>query len=299
MACRTRGGQCADFNAVSFQVLGFSESLGSNAGVFSCYNFSMKKLVIANWKMNPTKGTEARKMFTAISKIAVGMKNVETVVCPPLVYLESLGELVTSRSCVLGAQDAFWEHAGAYTGQVSPDMVFNTKARYVIVGHSERRYPTTGQGETDEIISKKLKSILQFPLIPILCVGEQKRDDDGEYIKHVRKQLKDSIEGLTSEEISRLVIAYEPVWAIGTKAKKECTPAECREIVQIIRQVLADELDSTESAKQVPVVYGGSVHLENAEGFLTDGLVQGLLVGRSSLDPKLFGQIIKVAEKAL
>jgi triosephosphate isomerase (TIM) len=259
----------------------------------------MKKLIIANWKMNPSKGAEARKMFSAISKIAVGMKNVETVVCPPLVYLESLGELVTSRSCVLGAQDAFWEHAGAYTGQVSPDMVFNTKARYVIVGHSERRYPEMGDGETNDMIAKKLKSILQFPLIPILCIGEQKRDDDGDYIKQVRKQLKDSIDGLTNEEISRLVIAYEPVWAIGAKAKKECSPAECREMVQIIRQVLADVLDATESAKQIPVVYGGSVNIESAEGFLLDGLVQGLLVGRASLDPKAFGQIIKIADKVL
>ncbi len=250
-------------------------------------------MIVGNWKMNPVKGSEASKMFASINKVAANMKNVETVICPPLVYLESLGAMVTTRACVLGAQDAFWEHEGAYTGQVSPDMVFNTKARYVIVGHSERR----AIGETEEIIGLKLKSILQFPLIPILCVGENERDDDAYYIKEVKKQLKDSIDKLTVEEISRLVIAYEPVWAIGKKAKAPCTPAECREIVQVIRQVFADMLNSTEVAKGIPVLYGGSVDAENATGFLTDGLVQGLLVGRASLDPKVFSQIIKIAEK--
>jgi triosephosphate isomerase len=254
----------------------------------------MKKLIVANWKMNPIKGSEARKMFQSIAKVATVMKNVETVVCPPLIYLESLGELVTSRSCVLGAQDAFWEHTGAYTGQVSPDMVFNAKARYVIVGHSERR----AMGESDDIVSKKLKGILQFPLIPIVCVGEKVRDDDGGHIKLIKKQLKDSIHGLTKEEISRIVVAYEPVWAVGNPAGP-CTPVECREVVQVIRQVIADSIDSTAGAKQVPVVYGGSVDSENCVGFLTDGLVQGLLVGRASLDPKIFNQIIKLSEKAI
>ena len=254
----------------------------------------MKKLIIANWKMNPVKGAEARKMFQGINKVAVTLKNVETVVCPPLVYLESLGTLVTNRACVLGAQDAFWEHAGAYTGQVSPDMVFNTKARYVIVGHSERR----AMGETDEVVAKKLKSILQFPLIPVVCIGEKKRDDDAHYIKELKKQLKDSISGLMLDEIKRLVIAYEPVWAIGKNAQGVCSPASCREVVQVIRQVLADVMGSTEYAKQVPVVYGGSVDSENAQAFLVDGLVQGLLVGRASLDPKTFGVIQKIAEKA-
>jgi triosephosphate isomerase len=255
---------------------------------------NIKKLIIANWKMNPVKGTEARKMFQNINKVATTMKYVETVICPPLIYLESLGSLITSRSCVLGAQDAFWEHVGAYTGQVSPDMLFNTKARYVIVGHSERR----AMGETDEMISRKIKSILQFPLIPIVCIGEKSRDDDAMYIKEIRKQLKDSLAGLHPEEIVRIVVAYEPVWAIGKNAKGECTPVACREIVQVIRQLLADLLESTELAKNVPIVYGGSVGVENSLSFLEDGLVNGLLVGRISLDPKLFSKIIKIAEKA-
>ena len=152
-------------------------------------------------------------------------------------------------------------------------------------------------GETDEQVALKLKSILQFPLIPVLCIGEKTRDDDGAYIKEIRKQLKASLVGLTKEEIARLVIAYEPVWAIGKNAKAPCTPAECREVVQVIRQVLADQLGSTAFVAQIPVVYGGSVDAINAESFLLDGLVAGLLVGRASLDPKQFVQIIKIAEK--
>lgn len=252
-----------------------------------------KKLVIANWKMNPTRGSEAKKIFSTIHTAASKLKNVETVVCPPLVYLESLGEVVKNRVCVLGAQDAFWEHSGAFTGQVSPDMVFNARARYVLVGHSERR----AMGETDEEVNMKIRSILQFPLIPIVCVGEKKRDEESHYVKALKMQIKSSLLGLTKEEVGRLVIAYEPVWAIGTKAKRECTPGECREAVQVIRQVLADLMGDTVSARAIPIVYGGSVNERDAAGFLEDGLVQGVLVGHASLDPKEFIKILKIAEK--
>ena len=250
--------------------------------------------MIANWKMNPLKGSLARKMFQQINTVASKLKNVETVVCPPLIYLESLGEKVTKRSCVLGAQDAFWEHEGPYTGQVSPDMIFNTKARYVIVGHSEVR----NLGETDDMVNKKIHSILKFPLIPVVCVGEKVRDDHGEHIKFVKHQVKQAIDGLTQEQIMRVVIAYEPIWAIGAKAKRACTPAECREVIQNIRHVLADSLGNSDQARTIPIRYGGSLDKENIEGFLVDGLVQGGLVGRVSLDPKEFVTLLKIAEKS-
>jgi triosephosphate isomerase len=253
----------------------------------------MKKLVIANWKMNPVKGSEAEKKFHAINAVASKLKNVETVICPPLVYLQSLGREVTTRVCVLGAQDAFWEHEGAYTGQVSPDMVFNTKARYVIVGHSERR----AMGETDDMVNKKVKSILTFPLIPIVCVGEIERDSDSQYVKFLKQQIHHTLEGLSVDQVERLVIAYEPVWAISSKAKRACTPAECRETVHVIKQVLADLFGSTEKVKTVPIVYGGSVNALDIEGYLEDGLVDGVLVGHASLDPKEFVKILKTAER--
>lgn len=244
--------------------------------------------------MNPQKGSEAAKLFKGVAKVAEQLKNVETVICPPLVYLESLGEHVKNRNFVLGAQDAFWEHAGAYTGQVSPDMIFNARARYVMVGHSERR----NLGETDEMVNKKIKSILKFPLIPVVCIGELKRDDDHDYVKFLKHQLKQSLDGLSKEEISRTVIAYEPVWAISSqKHAVVCTPVECREAIHCIRQVLADMLGDSESAKKVTVIYGGSVTSDDVAGFLQDGLANGVLVGHSSLDSKEFIKLLRIAEK--
>jgi len=253
----------------------------------------MKKLIIANWKMNPLKGTEAAKIFKSINTAAIKLKNVETVVCPPLVYMQSLGQMVTSRNCVVGSQDAFWEHVGAFTGQVSADMIFNARGRYVIVGHSERR----ALGETDELVNKKMTSILQFPLIPVLCVGEKTRDDDSNYIKLVKQQVKNGLAGLSAEQISRVVVAYEPIWAIGVQARRVCTPPECREMVLAIRQALADVLPSSNDASKIPLLYGGSADSKNAAEFLNEGLVQGLLVGRASLDPKEFVAMLKIAEK--
>lgn len=248
--------------------------------------------MIANWKMNPVKGSDAEKLFLKINKASESLTTVQVVVCPPLIYLQSLGQLITKRSCVLGAQDAFWEHSGPYTGQVSPDMVFNTKSRYVIVGHSERK----AMGETDDMINKKIKSILQFPLIPIVCVGEVTRTDTS-YVKEIKGQVHQALHGLTHEQIKRIIIAYEPVWAIGAQAVRHCSPAECRESVQVIRQVLADILQDTQHASEVPVVYGGSVDATNVASFIQDGLVQGVLVGRASLDPKVFGDMLKIVEK--
>lgn len=253
--------------------------------------------------MNPPKGAEAKKLFLAVNKVAGKLAGVETVVCPPLIYLESLGQLVTTRSCVLGAQDAFWEHSGAFTGQVSPDMVFNARARYVMVGHSERR----AMGETDEVVNRKIGSILRFPLIPIVCVGEKVRDEDLHYVRELKHQIKGSLKGLSAEGLSRVVIAYEPVWAISSNRAKPspgvrgrasaasvpCTPAMCRETIQMVRQVLADLAGSTDVAERIPVLYGGSVNSEDVEGFITEGLVDGVLVGHASLEPKEFSGILK------
>lgn len=254
-----------------------------------------KKLIVANWKMNPVKGSEARTMFSRINRVAEKLSRVETVVCPPLIFLESLGEKVTSRNCVLGAQDAFWEHAGAHTGQVSPDMIFYAKARYVIIGHSEQR----ALGETDFIIHKKIKSVLQFPLIPIVCIGEITRNDSHDYVAVIKQQLHEVLHGLTREEILRIVIAYEPVWAIGEQATAPCLPDDTRNVVHVIRQVVADILSSVEDSQSVPILYGGSVNEENAESYIREGEVQGLLVGRTSLDPQKFVNLLKKIDKIL
>jgi triosephosphate isomerase len=241
--------------------------------------------------MNPAKGALARKMFQTIDRESRKYNNVEIVVCPPLVYLESIGELVTKRSCVLGAQDAFWEHGGAYTGQVSPDMIFNTRARYVIVGHSERRE----LGETDEIVNKKIKSILTFPLIPIVCFGERKRDGNMQHVKELRNEIKKTLAGLSGEDLSRLVLVYEPVWAISTEGGRRATGEECREMIRLIRGMLVDMMGDKKEAEKIPVLFGGSVDEEDAKIYLTEGEADGLLVGHASLDPKQFAKIFRIA----
>lgn len=266
-----------------------------------CYTESMihkkhmkKKLVVANWKMNPTNGKTAQSWFKKIQAVAHKYgKTVETVVCPPAVYLESLQQVVTDRSCVLGAQDCFWEASGSYTGEISPEMIFNAKARYVIVGHSERR----ALGETNQTVNKKITMLLQFPLSVIVCVGEHHRTANGNHFKEITKQLSECLQHVPVKFYDRLVVAYEPVWAIGSKATRSATAQECFEMVVVIKRTIADLINNANIAHHVPVLYGGSTDTENALSFVTDGGADGLLVGRSSLDPSVFGKMIAIVGK--
>lgn len=252
----------------------------------------MKKfLIVGNWKMAPQKAKEAEKMFKGIQKTAHSLKHVETVICPPAVYLAQLGALVTNRTCVLGAQDVSADTDAPHTGEISAPMVFDIRARYVILGHSERR----ARGETDELVRDKVKTVLQYPLSPIVCVGEVVRDDAGVWVRTLKKQVQSVIRELSDEELSRVVIAYEPVWAIGAKAKRAATATECRDAIGIVRQAIADSA-SQERARKMAILYGASVDADNASGFLTEGGANGLLSGRISLDPKGFGQLVKAVE---
>lgn len=254
----------------------------------------MKKLIIANWKMNPVDGKTALTWFKKAQSVAhTYKKNVETVICPPSVYLQSLQSVVSDRSCVLGAQDCFYESAGSYTGQISPEMIFNARARYVIVGHSERRE----LGETNELVNKKIKKIAQYPLSVILCVGEKKRTDNGMHFKEIKKQLSECLQNIPKTVYERIVIAYEPIWAIGTDAKRPATAQECFEMVTVIRRSIAEITGDHRIAQNISVLYGGSSNSENTQEFLTIGGADGLLVGRASLDPVEFKKIICIAAK--
>lgn len=253
-----------------------------------------KKLIVANWKMNPTNGKMALSWFKKIQTVAHRhSKIVETVVCPPSVYLQSLQSMVTNRACVLGAQNCFYENSGSYTGEISPEMIFNARARYVIVGHSERRE----LGETNEIVNKKIKKILQYPLSVILCVGEKKRTDNGAHFKEIKKQLTECLKDVSVKDYERIVIAYEPIWAIGKDAKRPATAEECFEMVTVIKRSISEIIGNQSVAHLVPVLYGGSSNAENTKEFLTTGGADGLLVGRASLDPKEFGSMITIAAK--
>ena len=248
-----------------------------------------KKIIFGNWKMNPVSVKEAEKLLKSISKDVSGVKRTEIVVCPPFLYLESLKNL--SKKIKLGAQDAFWGESGAFTGQISPVMLYNTKVKYVILGHSEKRE----LGENNIQINKKIKSTLSAEISPVLCVGESFRDENHNYFNLVKSQIEECLDGLNKNLISKIIIAYEPVWALSTTVNRiDAMPADSLEMSIFIRKVLTDKFGfNTEMPK---IVYGGSVNEKNSMDFLKNGGVDGLLVGRSSLDPKKFIEIIKICE---
>lgn len=249
----------------------------------------MKKIVIANWKMNPISSKEAEKLFSLVAK-NVKSKNTQIIICPPFVYLEKLKKI--SKKISLGAQDASFIDKGAFTGEVSGEMLLSVGVKYVILGHSERR----ALGEDNILINKKLKSVLSSGLVPILCIGEKERDQDHEYFNVVKKQLEECLRGVKKDLVSKILIAYEPVWAISTTVdRRDATAHDSEEMVIYIKKVISS-LTSPMIAKKTKVLYGGSVNERDAEEFLVKGAVDGLLVGKASLDPKKFSKIVEICE---
>ena len=248
-----------------------------------------KKIIIGNWKMNPLTLKEAEKLFGAVAKNISGVKKTEVVICPPFLYLEKLKKL--SRKISLGAQDAFWGEIGAFTGEVSGEMLYNLGARYAILGHSERR----ALGENNGGINKKIKSSLAAGLRPILCVGENTRDENHGYFSLVKTQLEECLAGISKNSISKIVIAYEPIWAISsTLDRKDATPEDSKEMAIFIRKILSDKFGP--EASKMRIIYGGSANEKDAEEFLKNGGVDGLLPGRASLDAKKFAEVVKICE---
>lgn len=241
--------------------------------------------------MFPADEKVAREKFVAIKKTAGTLRNVQTVICPPFVYASELKKLATGHRCAVGAQNAWYENEGAYTGEVSPAMIASTGLSYVILGHSERR----ALGETDDLINKKIVAVTKAKLIAVLCVGEHERDPDGEYLKHIAAQIKVALKGIQKKDLSNIVIAYEPIWAIGKHAIRVASPEDALEVSILIKKTLVG-LYGNDGANVV-ILYGGSVDASNAWEFLIKSHVQGLLVGRASLDPKVFGEILKSADK--
>lgn len=245
-----------------------------------------KKLIVGNWKANPESLREAKEIFNPIKKAAGKLKNVEVVICPPAVYLSSLSGLA------LGGQDAFWELSGAYTGQLGPTMLRNAGATYIIIGHSETR----ALGDTDNIVNAKVRLALKHGLKVILCVGEKERDEKGKYLEVLRGQLESALAGMPRTMAKQLVVAYEPIWAIGAAAKGVDTPAGFLEQSIFIRKVLAGVIGKA-AALETQILYGGSANADNAGGFLGEGGASGLLVGRASLTPESFIKMLKIANE--
>jgi len=244
-----------------------------------------KILVVANWKMNPETAEKAAEIFQETNKAVKNLKNTKVVVCPPFVYLSEL-EKINNSKVILGAQDMFWEKTGSFTGEISSVMLKGES--YVILGHSERRE----LGETDEMVAKKVVSACQSGLKPILCIGEKERDAHGEYLHFLHNQIVSSLAKLSQKYLSNLVIAYEPVWAIGKGEGGAMKPADIHETSIFIKKVLTG-IYNQKDATTVPIIYGGSVNYKNAKEMITLGEVQGLLVGRESLSSKKFGELLK------
>ena len=238
-----------------------------------------KKIVCANWKMNPISEKEAVKLFVDTNKRVLKIKKTEVVVCVPSIYLEKLKKLAKKIKL------------GAYTGEVSASMLYDAGARFVILGHSERR----AMGENNEIINKKIKRVLSSGLIPILCVGEKERDENHEYLNLIKAQVEECLKGVSRILISKVIIAYEPVWAIGKDAVREATPAEFLEMKIFIKKIFSGIFGV--KIKMPRIIYGGSVNEKNTADFVNSGEADGFLVGRASLDPEKFSNVINITEE--
>ena len=246
-----------------------------------------KKIIIANWKMNPQTADEALRFVQGILAQRLP-ENIELIIAPPFVYLELLKKNC-GKEIKLAAQNINWAERGAYTGEISGLMLKNLGCNYVIIGHSERRYIL---GETEEIINLKLKAALKVGLTVILAVGEKEQNDD--ISKVLSQQIESAFGGVNVSEISRLIIAYEPVWAIGTGLAD--TSDHALSAALLIRKIIG-RLYGSEWAVDMPILYGGSVSEENAADFIAQNGIDGALVGGASLELQSFMKIIKAAKK--
>lgn len=246
-------------------------------------------IIAGNWKMYKTQ-EEAFQLASALKQSLSDINSVKVVLCPPFTALASVKQATFGSDILLGAQNMHWEEKGAYTGEVSPKMLLTIGCKYVIIGHSERRNYFF---ETNESVNLKVKSALGFGLIPILCVGERLEEREANKTEqviedHVRGAFKD----LTADLAKKCVIAYEPVWAIGTG--KTATPNQANEVHRFIRELLLSMFDK-DCAEKVNVLYGGSVKPENSKELLEMSEIDGALVGGASLDAESFEKIVRSA----
>jgi len=250
----------------------------------------MYKIIVANWKMNPQSQKEAEVLFKAFYTIVNNKKDTKVIVCPPFPYL-IISQKFKSKKILLGAQNVSQKAEGSYTGEVSIRMLKDMKVNYIIVGHGEER----ALGETNEIINEKILNLLRLKIVPILCVGEREKDKEGFYLSFVQEQIKRCLSTVPKAQIKNIIIAYEPIWAIGKNAVREATKEEFMEMKIFIKKVISDIYDA-KIAHSIPILYGGSVNPKNAKLFIKEGGADGLLVGRDSLNPKNFGAILKAID---
>ena len=248
----------------------------------------MRKPIIAgNWKMYK-KVHEAITLVSELSDLVAAVDGVEVVVCPPFTALDAVNETLQGTNIAVGAQNMHWQEEGAFTGEISPAMLKSLGCKFVILGHSERRQYF---GETDEGVNKKIKAAFANCLIPIVCVGETlEQREAGITEEIVRKQTEGALAGYDAETVAQLVVAYEPVWAIGTG--KTASNEDAQQVCGYIRQVVAGMFNQ-DTANKVRIQYGGSVKPDNISALMAQPDIDGALVGGASLDAKSFAEIVK------
>ena len=251
-----------------------------------------KTIIAANWKMNMTQSEAADFVTTFLLEVGASTE-VEVVIVPPFTAIAAVnGALGQAQHIKVGAQNMHWGRSGAFTGEISPAMLRDLFVRYVVLGHSERR---TLFGETDEIVNRKVRSAHEAMLRPIVCIGETlEQRECGDVEKVLGTQLRGSLAGLDAKELHETVIAYEPVWAIGTG--KTATAEQAQEAHAFIRRTLG-EISGEATADKIRIQYGGSVKPDNTRRLMTQPDIDGALVGGASHDPRSFAQIVQGAQE--
>ncbi len=250
-----------------------------------------KPLIVGNWKMNGTI-SESIKLVTAIKNLLAEYSHIQVAVAPPFTALYSVSIALADTNILTVGQNLFWEDEGPYTGEVSGLFLKDVGCQFVIVGHSERRQHF---GETDPVVGQKVQAALKNELIPIVCVGEVLKDrEKGKTFEVIEGQLKSAFREVAIHDFEELVVAYEPVWAIGSG--KTATPGEAGEVHHFIRTWLTKYFDAP-AANRIKILYGGSVNPEVAPALMKPTHVDGLLVGGASLNAEIFAQIVKFEER--
>jgi triosephosphate isomerase (TIM) len=246
-----------------------------------------KYMIAGNWKMNKTP-QEASMLAEKICSLADRISDVEIVLCPAFVCLKPVYEKIKKSNIRLGAQNLYHEDEGAFTGEISAPMLKEIGCKYVIIGHSERR---TIFGETDEVVNKKVMACLKWNLTPIICVGETLSErEENKTEKIVNAQVEEALKDIKEEQLTKCVIAYEPIWAIGTG--KTATPGQANKVHRLIREIIKEKY-SEKYSEGIRILYGGSVKPESIKGLITEDDIDGALVGGASLEASSFVDIIK------
>ncbi len=245
-----------------------------------------RPFIAGNWKMYKTRQA-AVELVTALKSLVQDVTEVEIAVAPPFTALQAVAEVIKGSNILLAGQNLFWEAEGAFTGEISPLMLKDVGCQYVIIGHSERRQYF---GETNETVSKRIQAALRHGLRPICCVGETLAEREGnQTFAVIEQQIREGLATVADTDISQVVIAYEPVWAIGTG--KTATPAQANEVHGYIRELLKKQYG--EKADQVRIQYGGSVKPDNVAALMAESDIDGALVGGASLTADSFARIVK------